>query len=1159
MTIFKRLLPLLLLLVFLLPSSSALAATPAPGWTIDSFAKPTSFSSTHNAKCLEELGSNGAGEEHFSERLSCDSYKVSATNSGSRPTEGPITLTDTVPAGLTVQKIAFVWEGAGAKESPFGFINLAEFGLCTPIATQPLECHFPLALAPDEELRMVLYVTLNSGVAGDLTNTTSVSGGAGSRPATRAQSNPVDAKVPFGFSSVSALSASLDGTPDTQAGSHPYELTMRFDLNNEVRFAPQDETRNTSIQDVRDLAVDLPLGMVGTALAAPTCTFAQLSSQEHCPSDTVVGHLTTEPPGAASVEGPIYNMVPEHGVATEFGFFDGVKGAHVLYVRVVPTPSGYVLRTTSPEIPQIDLTDLTATLYGDPAAKQEEIATQEGKEVGGMTPVPLLTNPSDCSGRALVTSTHADSWPSPGRVSSDGTPDFSDPSWASAASESPAVTGCNQLQFNPSLSVQPETTAADSPTGLQFDLKVPQSQPVGALATPPLRDAVVTLPVGMTVNPSSAGWLEACSESQIGWLRGSLSNFTPAEPACPPASRLGSVELTTPALPGTLVGSVYLANQYENPFGSLLAGYIVIDDPTTGVVVKIPGELKADPSTGQITGVFKENPQLPFSDLKLHFFGGNRGELATPQSCGTFTTTSDLAPWSAPESGPDATPYSSYVINAGCTRGFAPSFLAGTVNSQAAAFSPFTLTLTRSDADQHLSGLTVTMPRGLLGSLKSVSQCPEPQASKGQCSTTSQIGEASAAAGVGTPYWVSGGRVYLTGPYNGGPFGLSIIVPAVAGPFNLGNVVVRSSIRIDPTTAQITVVSDPLPEMINSVEGLHSGIPADLRAVDVRINRPGFTFNPTNCSPLSVTGTVSGIQGASTAISSPFQAGNCGALAFGPQFSASTKAKTSKANGASLHVNISYRKPGEANIAKVDVEIPKILPTRLTTLQKACLEAQFNANPAGCPAPSVIATAIVRTPLLSTPLTGPVYFVSHGAAAFPDVEMVLQGEGVRLVVDGKTQIKNGVTFAHFDTVPDAPFTSFEFNAPTGPFSIFAANGNLCQNDVGLHLKITGQNGAVLNQKLPVAVEGCPNALTVISHKIKHRSVTLKVAVPAAGKLTASGNGLTKVSNSSKGRGIITLTLKARRRGKLNTKVRLSFAPGKGRTLTVTVAAVTLRG
>jgi hypothetical protein len=658
-------------------------------------------------------------------------------------------------------------------------------------------------------------------------------------------------------------------------------------------------------------------------------------------------------------------------------------------------------------------------------------------------------------------------------------------------SQAPAVTGCDALRFSPeAFSVQPDTAIADNPTGLTFDLRVPQSETPETLATPPLRDASVVLPAGMTINPSAASGLAACSEAQIGWKGGSVTNFTAAAPECSEASKIGSVEVSTPLVGGVLPGTIYLAAQNENPFHSLLAGYIVIDDPVTGTVVKIAGELKTDPVTGQVTGVFDENPQLPFSELKLRFFGGSRGPLATPQSCGVFTTTSDFMPWSAPQSGPDATPSSSFPISSKCTDGFAPSLSAGTLSGQAGAFSPLTVTIARQDGEQHLAGVSLRTPPGLLASLKGISLCPGPQASQGECPAGTQIGETTVAAGVGpNPYSVRGGRVYLTGPYNGGPFGLSIVVPAVAGPFDLGKVVVRSSIRVDPHTGQITVLSDPLPQMIDSEEGLRSGIPADIRIINVTINRPGFTFNPTNCSPLSVSATINGAQGATANVSSPFRAVNCASLAFHPSFKVSTQAKTSKKNGASLDVKVASG-AGQANIGKVAVSLSKQLPSRLTTIQQACPEATFNQNPASCPAGSNIGMATAKTPVLSNPLVGPAYLVSHGGAAFPDLVVILQGEGVTLDLIGSIDIKKGVTSSTFAGVPDAPISTFELKLPEGPHSGLAAvlpakaKGNLCGTTLTMPTTLTGQNGAQIKQNTKIAVTGCPKAKK--KTKTKHK-------------------------------------------------------------------------
>jgi hypothetical protein len=877
---------------------------------------------------------------------------------------------------------------------------------------------------------------------------------------------PVVAAPPlvFGVEGFSAPITGSDGALDTQAGDHAYELTTRIALNIDPgREWPTATGNGTSVEDVRDVVVDLPLGFLGSALAAPRCTPEQLSRIGlGCPSNTAVGHIITSTSRGSSgslteVNGPLYNMVPERGVAAEFGFKDGVNGVHNLYASVVPTPGGYVLRATSPEIPQVPLTDIEVNIYGDPAARDET----------GDTQVALLTNPSDCSGGPLVTSISMDSWQTPGRFNADRTPDLSDSNWKSATSQSPPVTGCDQLRFTPSLSVQPETTTADSPTGLDVELKVPQTETPGSLATPPLRDAAVSLPAGLTVNPAAAGGLGACSEAQIALA-------SPDPPSCPESSKVGTVEVTTPLIGSTLTGSIYLATQNENPFHALLAGYIVIDDPATGVVIKIPGNLTPNPATGQITGVFDDGPQFPFSDLKLHFFGGARGELATPVGCGTYATTSDLMPWSAPDSGPDATPSSSFSIESGCQAGFAPSFTAGTENPQAGGYSPFTLSFSRSDGEQNLAGLSVSLPPGLLGKIAGIPLCPDANANAGTCPEASRVGSVQAGAGVGPdPYFVSG-SAYLTGPYNGGPYGLVVEVPAVAGPFNLGTVVVRQSIRIDPHTAQVTAVSDPFPTILD-------GIPLRVRRVDVTLDRPGFTFNPTNCTPMAVAGAVTSTQGASANVSSRFQVGGCGELPFHPVFGVSTQARTSKKNGASLDVKVGYPSGAQANIRSVAVTLPKQLPSRLTTIQQACTEAAFAQNPASCPVGSNIGIATAHTPVLAGAFTGPAYLVSHGGAAFPDVVVVLQGEGITLDLVGSVNIKKGITKSAFATVPDAPISSFELSLPEGPHSALAAvvpakaKGSLCGQSLTMPTTMTGQNGAVVQQNTKIAVTGCPKA------------------------------------------------------------------------------------
>jgi hypothetical protein len=693
--------------------------------------------------------------------------------------------------------------------------------------------------------------------------------------------------------------------------------------------------------------------------------------------------------------------------------------------------------------------------------------------------VPFLTNPTSCLG-PLTSVLAVDPWIEPGV-------------FAKASSGMPGMTGCDRPDFSPSVKVQSESTSTDSPTGLKVELHVPQNEnPVG-LAEADLKDAAVTLPEGMTVNPSSVNGREACSSGQI-----ELHGPEPA--GCPDASKIGKVEIKTPLLNHLLTGSVYLAAPYDNPFDSLLAIYIAVHDPISGVVVKLPGHVEADPLTGQLTTRFDQNPQLPFEDLKVELFGGPRAALKTPDNCGLFTASTDLTPWTSP-AGADATPSSAFAINQGCgAHGFAPSFSAGTSSNQAGAYSPFTMTLSRSDQDQAFGAVTLQTPPGLLGALKSVPLCGEPQAAQGTCSSASQIGHTTVGAGVGNDpvFLPQAGRqedpVFLTGPYNGAPFGLSIVEHAEAGPFNLGPeggkpIIVRAAINVDPHTAQITVTSNELPHILQ-------GIPLQVRTINVVIDRSGFIFNPTNCSPLSVGGTITSTQSTTTGVSSPFQGANCAGLPFKPGFGVSTAGKTSKANGASLVVKVTSKGGpqaggGEANIAKVRVTLPKQLPARLTTLQKACTEAQFNANPAGCPTASAVGTATAITPVLAHPLTGPAYLVSHGGAAFPDLVFVLQGEGITLYLDGNTNIKKGITTSTFNSVPDAPISSFETVFPQGPHSVLATNipvkakNNMCAQKLRMPTTITAQNGAVSTQNTKIAVTGCPKSKKATAHR-KHK-------------------------------------------------------------------------
>jgi hypothetical protein len=1052
-------------------AGSASAATAAPGWRVDSVAAPTDFSESENAACPEKEipGSD------------CDRYEVTAMNAGSEPTDGsPITITDTPPRGVTVQSALLLLvengDGLNATNKIGGETLDAPGAECT---TVPVQCTYSKALPVGDWLLMKVYVTVNKGASGSLTNVASVSGG-GAVGVSDERSNPISSTpAPFGVSSFDFYKDALNGTEETQAGAHPYELTTTIDLNNELRnefgVGAGKQQGVPASEEVKDIVVDLPLGFAGSTLSAPECTEAQLDSASHCPPNTVVGHLTTEVlNGETTINSPIWNLVPERGHPAEFGYVDIIKNTHIAgYVSVVPTPAGYVLRFTAPDIPEVELDRIVVTFYGDPAQRDN---------TGEVPQVPFFTNPTACSNGPQVAKIWIDSWHDPAQMKpgSDGLvpTNLEEPAWAKAESVSPPVAGCNALTFAPELGIQPTTHEADKPSGLEFETKLAQSEVFGSNATPALKDLTVEFPAGMTVDPSSADGLGVCSNAQIGYEGPTLFDFSEAPPECPESSKIGSLELETPLLPGKLNGEVFLAAQNENPFHSTFAIYVVVDDPITGVVFKVAGELKANPQTGQLTSVFDENPQLPFSALKVHFFGGPRAELATPPSCGLYTTNSIMEPWSAPDSGPSGTPFSNYLISENCATGFSPAFAGGSTNLQAGQYSPFVGSFERQDDDQELGGLTMNLPPGMLADVASVPLCPEEQANAGTCPESTQVGTVDAGAGPGpNPLFVPG-KIYLTGPYNGGPYGLSVVVPADPGPFNFGLVVVRQSLRINPFTAAVTAVSNAFPAILDPTapNGQTTGIPIKLRRVDFDIDRPGFTFNPSNCSKMAVSGAITSTQGASSNLAVPFQVTNCATLKFAPKFAVSTTAKNSKAYGTSLTAKLSYPSAPQgtyADIAMVKVELPKQLPSRLTTLQKACTLAQFDTNPANCPSESKIGYATVKTPILPGSLSGPAIFVSHGGEAFPTLTMVLQGDGVTIEIVGTTYIsKTGVTSTTFKTVPDSPFSTFELTLPEGKFSALTALGNLCTQKLTMPSEFVAQNGAEIHVNTPVSVNGC---------------------------------------------------------------------------------------
>jgi hypothetical protein len=922
----------------------------------------------------------------------------------------------------------------------------------------------------------------------------------------------------FGVNHFEVQFLNKDGTPDTQAGSHPYEMVTSFAFNTkaERQMAGWDSPYIPEpAGNVRDVIVDFPPGFYGDPNATETkCTLKELEKEVNgpighealCPPGSQVGQLHTETHGYGTGWAALYNMVPPHGVAAQLGLTFIIPKA---FIDVGVQAGGqYPLQSESLGITGLEpFFNFKVVLFG-------VVGSPEHRK-------PYLTLPTGCTG-PLKSSISVDSYQEPGHYVSKSyiTHD--------AGGEPLPLTNCSQLTFPATITVAPDVTDASSPSGLTVGIHVPQTAALNpdGLAESALRDTTVALPEGVSINPAGADGLEACSEGLAGFeighgLNGSgfeefnpesepgvkTATFTPTpieglQPGvsfCPNSSKIGEVTIKTPLLPNQpLKGFVYLAAQDANPFGSLIAMYMIVEDPVSGSTIKLAGEVLLCEEAGQIlNGVscaapgqvvttFKNTPDLPFEDLELHFFGGERAPLTTPSRCGTYTTKASFTPWdgNAPvhsessfniEHGPNGTPCP------GASLPFKPSLTAGTTSNQAGGFSPFTMTMSRTDGNQNLQAISLKMPPGLSGLLTGVELCPEPQASQGTCGPNSLIGETTVSVGVGgKPFSVKGGKVYMTGPYGGAPFGLSIVNPAKAGPYDLEQgtpcdcVLVRAKIEVDPVTSALTITSDNAgPYKIPTVL---KGIPLEIQHVNVTINRHGFTFNPTNCQPLSITGSLSSTEGATSAVSLPLQATNCAVLGFKPKFAVSTSGKTSRANGASLHVKLSYPKApfgSQANIKSVKVDLPKQLPSRLTTLQKACADSTFAANPASCPAASRIGTAKATTPLIPVPLTGPAFFVSHGGAKFPELIVILQGYGVTVDLHSETFIsKAGITSSTFRTIPDVPVGTFELNLPEGKYSALAANGNLCTSKLAMPTSFVAQNGAVIKQSTPITATGC---------------------------------------------------------------------------------------
>ncbi len=1004
-----------------------------------------------------------------------DFYEIIAMNDGAAATEGPTMVSDTLPAGVTVTAARAYVEVLGFSDTSSHVFELG-CGQTSEGATVTVTCTTESSVPVGRAAVVKIDIQVPPGASGRLSNTATVSGG-GAPDASVVSATEVTESaepIPFGASLTSEITGANGDY--TQAGGHPFAFTtlLRFNVGSvsageECNEIPICAAINAQAKDIETI---VPPGLVGNPTAMPYCTLDEFEKGGNftCPPQSQVGalYLYFYGSGTAVQYAPVYNIEPPPGEPAELGFT--VAGAaHIPLFFHVRSDGDYGLTADLTDINQFDPVRIALlSIWGEPTDPAHDPLRLSdfgncGLGTGGCAsgvfpPKPFLRLPTSCPGGSLPMSVLGDSW----QASISPLPQLAESSMA-------GTTGCEALPFDPEVSVTPSTRQAGAPVGYDVHLSVPQSEEVGRIETADIRDTEVTLPEGTVLSPSAANGLSACSDEQFGL-------HVEGKSQCPRASKIGTVSVTTPLLSKALTGSVFVGAPECSPCSTDDARTgrmtrLFVEAEGSGVIIKQAGRTRIDQSTERLVTVFTDMPQDPVSDISLSLEQGPNAPLVNPGTCGAAITTASMTPWSSMTASEISAPA---VTIEGCTTpGFAPSFAAGrTTNARAGAFTGFAVSLSRNDGEQTLGSVSVTTPPGLLGVLKSVEQCAEGQANAGTCSEGSLIGSGSIVVGPGSaPLRIRGAKVFLTGPYEGNPFGLSIVTPAVAGPFvlsgNTGNgiEVVRASVAVDPHTSAITVSSDPLPQALN-------GVPLDVRKVDITIDREGFMFNPTNCDAMAVSGTITSAVGTASNVSFPLQATDCGILPFKPTFTVSTQGKASKKNGASLHVHVTSS-AGQANIAKVKVNLPIQLPSRLSTLQKACVDHVFEANPGSCPAVSIVGRATAVTPLLAKPLTGPAYLVSHAAAAFPDLEIVLQGEGITLILDGNTTIKRGITSSIFKTVPDAPISSFDLVLPQGPHSVLAAFGSLCTGKLKMPTVITGQNGAVVRQTTKIAATGCP--------------------------------------------------------------------------------------
>lgn len=1040
--------------------------------------------------------------------------RVDVENRGDTATSGPVTLRIILPAGLKrnlVRRADIVaqdpvqWSCPGAEGD----------SVITCTTSDPIPRHnrtHNLAITLDVDLPPTFVgprfvrVEAEGGGAAEAPAAAACAPGLAACAIEQIQVDSVPAE--FGILAETFLPdfTGADGiTPEREAGSHPERLIVPFDLTSvpnpggsvtKTSFLQNDRFSKENGERIRNLVVDLPPGFVGNPTAAAECSPAGFFIAS-CPASSQVGMAriksgffsgtVSENASATTWQQPIFNITHPRGSLTDLAF---IVSGNPVHIKVSLDPAnGYAVRSAVSDINEtLPIFSSKVTIWGVPAdpshdserckngVKGNQAFLDTSEEcAAGIEPKPFLTAPARCEGDNAIALHSYDSWDHPG--------DFGPP----LSHDLGSFTDCEDVPFEPTVSVAPTTNAADSPSGLDVAIELPQDSsceqiepapPAGepqydcATATSPLKDAKVTLPEGLTVNAAGANGLAGCSEAEIGL-------GTDSEVRCPNGSKVADVEVTTPVLPDPVGGVVYLATPHANPFNTLLAGYIVLEDVDRGILVKIPGRLDVEEGSGRISGTFTDNPQLPFSKFELHFKGGAHSTLVTPPTCGTYSANADFTPWSGTGA---VKPTSSFQITGGGCAGteaempHSPGFDAGSESPIAGQHSPFLIDLRRDDGTQRFGAVTVKPPPGLVAKLAGTETCSDAalaaaesksgreEQSSPSCPASSRIGTVHAAAGAGpSPYWAPG-TAYLAGPYKGAPVSIAILTPAVAGPFDLGVVSIRSAVRIDPTTAEITAVSDPIPTSLE-------GIPLDVRRAIVRLDKPDFTLNGTSCNPFAVTGTLVSTLGRSADLNNRFQLGECRRLGFKPRVALQLFGGVKRGKYQGLKAVVRPR-TGDANISSAVVRFPRSAFVAQEHIRTVCTRVQWAAN--ACPPGSIYGKAIARTPLLDYPLEGNVYLRSsdndlpdavadfRGPAHQPiRFELAIANDSV------KGALRNRVTLA-----PDVPVSYFRLQLFGGKKGLIVNSRNICRSANKATTALRAHNGRGSLQRVALFNRKC---------------------------------------------------------------------------------------